>query len=152
MDAKELVRKLSLDPVICANVPLQMQFGMPMLDMVGDRLIIHFRLHREDYENQCIVFYPCQYEVAWEYPFKKLVLFKDLSLERPTDALVPLHTIPAKRMLSIGRFLLEELFDECTRLISVRAEKGTISQMLLQNYHKHFDEVVGRLELNELYH
>lgn len=54
-------------------------------------------------------------------------------------------------MLSIGRYYLNELYDECTRLLTAQEEKGSVPDAMLRSYQQLYREIAEKLGLKALY-
>ena len=151
MDAKELVKKLAQHPLVKSDMPLQVQLGLPYLDIRGGKLCISFRPHRELCADGKIVFYPQQYEIAWAYPFEKVIRFSNLAYEKDIDALEPAGCIRLEQMAGGGKYLLEELYSECSRVITFWEQEGSVSDVMLRKYQRLYYETAEQLQLGELY-
>ncbi len=151
MDAKELVKKLAQHPLVKSDMPLQVQLGLPYLELRGGKLCISFKPHRELCADGKIAFYPQQYEIAWAYPFEKVIRFTNLAYEKKIDASEPVGCISLDRMAGGGRYLLEELYSECSRVITFREKEGKVSDVMLKKYQRLYYETAGQLRLSALY-
>jgi len=151
MEARELIKKLALHPVTQSSMALGMQLGFPWLEKKKDMLLLSFKPHKETCEGNGISFYPQQYEIVWAYPFTRIVLFRDLTLETDIDAHAPICTIGHDRMLSSVKYRLNELYDECTQVLTVWDEKGEVPDAMLRGYQKKYRETAELLGLEALY-
>jgi len=151
MDARDVVKTLALSPAMQSSVALGMQMGLPWLEKKKNMLLMSFRPHRESHEKGGVSIYRHQYEAVWAYPFTRLVLFRDLTLEQDIDVAEPICIIPDDKMLSSVKYRLNELYDECSRILTVWDEKGDVSEVMLRKYQQKYLETVERLRLEELY-
>lgn len=151
MDAKELVNRLAQHSLVKSEMPLQVQLGLPYLDLRAGKLCISFKPHRELCNNGMIEFYPQQYEIAWVYPFHKVIHFSNLAYERELDASEPVGYISLDRMAGGGKYLLEELYAACSRVISFWERDGQVSDVMLKKYQRLYYETAERLGLSALY-
>lgn len=151
MDAKELVKRLAQHPLVKSDMPLQVQLGLPYLELKGRKLCISFKPHRELCANGRIAFYPQQYEIAWAYPFEKVIRFANLAYEKEIDASKPVGCISLDWMAGGGRYLLEELYSECSRVITFWEKEGKVSDVMLKKYQRLYYETAGQFRLSALY-
>lgn len=151
MDAKELVSRLAQHSLVKSEMPLQIQLGLPYLEIRGGKLCISFKPHRELCNNGRIDFYPQQYEIAWVYPFHKVIRFSNLAYERDLDASQPVGSISLDRMAGGGKYLLEELYAACSRVLSYWERDGQVSDVMLKKYQRLYFEIAEQLQLSALY-
>ena len=155
MDAKELVKKLAQHPLVKSDMPLQVQLGLPYLENRGGKLCISFKPHRELCVDGKLAFYPQQYEIAWAYPFEKVIYFSNLSYtiesDKEVDASKPVACVSLDRMAGGGKYLLEELYSECTRVLTFREQEGKVSDVMLRKYQRFYYETARQLGLSALY-
>ena len=95
--------------------------------------------------------FPQLYELAWAYPFEKVVLFRDLTLERNIDVHQPVCVIAEKEMLDLGVYYWEELSENCSRLLFFQEEYGSVSDVAISKYHQLYAKVIRELHLEALY-
>lgn len=151
MEALELVEKLSQSDIIASELPLGLQLGLPWLEERNGRLCIRFLPHREEYVENCICYYAPQFEIAWVWPFAHLASFRNLTLEGTVNVSQPLCTISVDRLLSVGKFGMDELYDECSKILTIRDETGTITSAWIRAYQKKYLNLIETLDLTELY-
>lgn len=151
MDAKELVGKLTQHSLVKAEMPLQVQLGLPYLELKAGKLCISFKPHRELCNNGIIEFYPQQYEITWVYPFHKVIRFSNLSYEKDIDASKFVGSISLSRMASRGKYLIDELYEACGRVISFWERDGQVSDVMLKKYQRLYYETAEQLQLSALY-
>ena len=112
MEARDLMKKLALHPVIQTSMALGMQLGLPWLEKKKGMLLLGLKPHKEIYESDGVAFYPQQYEITWAYPFTRIVLFRDLTLESEIDTHTPICIIGHDRMLSSVKYRLNAQLSE----------------------------------------
>ena len=151
MDALELVKRLSFDPVVETHMAMQVQLGLPYLEKRNDRLCIRFLAHREDCLQGRIDFYAPQYKIAWVYPFHQLISFENCLYSGDLQLSAPLCTVDAARFASRGRYILLDLYEQCSRVLSMQERDGTVSDVTLRRYQKAFFEAVRELGLTAVY-
>ena len=151
MDALELINKLSAHPAVEENMSLQAQLGLPWLEKRNGRLCVCFRAHREDYRDGHIDFYAPQYDLVWTYPGLHLVFFENRLYRNAPDLTAPVCSLPAQRFAGRGRYLLSELYDQCSRILELQDRDGTVSEVTLHRYQQTFFETVRELELTDIY-
>jgi len=94
-----------------------------------------------------IAFYPQQYEIAWVDPFEKVIHFANLAYEKTIDVSKPVGCIRLDRMAGGGRYLLEELYAECSKVITFQEREGKVSNVMLKKYQRLYYETAGHLLL-----
>lgn len=151
MDAAELVMKLSNSPIVRSEVSMQMQLGLPWLEIRNGELCIRFRLHREEYRDGKILFFAPLYEMEWVYPFAHVILFRNLLFEDRIDVEKPLHEVNGDWMLGIGKYYTKELYKECTEALSFREKNGMINDIVIAGYQDRYRKAVEQLGLQKLY-
>lgn len=151
MDALELVKTLSAHPVVEENMAMQVQLGLPYLEKRNGRLCIRFLAHREDYRDGEIDVYAPQYQIAWAYPFHKLVFFQNEMYSRQGDWSAPVCTLSAKRLGGRGKYILLELYEQCSRVLTIQERDGDVSDVTLRRYQRAFNEAVRELGLTRVY-
>ena len=151
MDALELVNKLSAHPLVEENMAVQVQLGLPWLEKWNEQLCIRFRAHREDFRDGAIHFYAPQYDLVWTYPGMHLVFFENHLYTGSPDLSAPVCTLSAERFAERGKFLLSELYDQCSRVLELQDRDGTVSDVTLRRYRQAFLETVRELGLAAVY-
>lgn len=151
MDAKELVKKLTLSSIMQNSVAIGTQLGLPWLEKRKGMLLLSFRPHKEVHSKDGVVIYPQQYEVAWVYPFTRVALFRDMTLDKEINVKEPVCIIPDERMLGTGKYRLNELYDECTRVITKWEKEGDAADAMITGYQKKYADTVETLKLEALY-
>ena len=151
MDALELIKKLQQSQIVRSELPMQLQLGFPWLEKRNDRLCISFKAHKEEYVNGSIVFYAAQYDLAWAWPFEHLVLFRNRSLYADADFSGPLCTVSGKLMLTTGKYLMDELYQECTWILSAQEKGGSVTDTMIRAYQRQYRETAETLGLTKLY-
>lgn len=150
MDAVEIVKKISNHYLVENDIAIQMQLGFPYLEKKGDMLYMSFKPHKEVYQKGKIDFYTPQYKIVFVFPFDHVVYFEKFSYK---GAFSPEHVtfISDDDMLSIGQYLIDELFDACSRVLTFWEETGTVSDLIVSKYQEQYKRTVGRLNLQEVY-
>lgn len=151
MDAEELVKKLSNSPIVQSEVSMQMQLGLPWLEIKNSELCVYFRPHKEEYRNGKIQFFAPLYEIEWVYPFAHMILFRNLKFEDRIDAETPLYEVSGDWVLGIGRYYTKELYKECSEALSFREKNGTVNDIVISKYQAMYRKTVERLGLQKLY-
>lgn len=148
MDALKLIETLARSEFVQTELPMNQQFGLPWLEKRGGRLCLCFKAHREELEGEELWYYPPQFELVWVWPFEHLESFRRLD---PADASTPAARVPVKRLLSSGRYGLDELYQECSRVLSIREKNGELTDAWLRSYQKKYRETVAELGLQAVY-
>lgn len=151
MDALELVKKLSAHRIVEENMSMQVQLGLPYLEKRNGKLCIRFLAHREDYRDGEITFYAPQYIVAWVYPFHQLISFENCLYYGKPELSEPVCVLSAGRFAGRGRYILLDLYEQCSRVLSMQERDGTVSEVTLDRYRKAFYEEVRELGLTKVY-
>lgn len=151
MDARKLLKKLSSHPAVACDMALQVQLGLPYLEKKNNRLCISFMPHVESLDGEDILFFAPQYHITWVYPFEHVVYFEDLSYSRNMDAGNPVYTESLSKYAKRGKYVLNGLFDECTRVLSIQEKNGMVSDVTVQKYQKTYFDAVQALGLTSVY-
>lgn len=151
MDALELVSKLSNSPIVRSEISLQMQLGLPYLEMKNNELCIRFQPHREEYKDGKMQFFMPLYEIAWVYPFEHVICFRNMVYEKEIDVTMPVHEANGEWVLGIGKYYMKELYKECSGVLSFREQNGTVNEMIVSKYQNLYQKTVERLGLQKLY-
>lgn len=151
MNAQEMMEKLVRHPMLYSNIGLQMQLGLPYLEKRHGKLCVSFLPHREACENGNILFFAPQYKITWVYPFERVVFFENSLYYDAPDLAQPLGTMPLERYGERGKFLLKDLYAQCTDVLQLYERDKTVSEVTLRRYQKVYFETVQALGLTGLY-
>lgn len=151
MDAREVVKKLSQHPVVTNDMAMQVQLGLPYLERRNGKLCISFKPHAERLNGEHIEFYNPQYEIAWAYPFVHLISFQNLRYSQNLQLAAPVAQIPLKYYSKYGVYMVEQLYESCTRVLTFQERDGKVSDLSLRKYHQAYYEVVRDLGLETVY-
>lgn len=151
MDAKEVVKKLSQHPVVTNDMSMQIQLGLPYLERRNGKLCISFKPHIERLDRDNIEFFSPVYEIAWVYPFEHLIAFENLTYSQNIDLTAPVTKISLKNYGSHGVYMVEHLYEKCTRVLSFQEKDGNVSDLSIKKYQQAYCEVVRDLELEAVY-
>lgn len=151
MDAIELIDKLMQHPLVLSQLPMQMQLGLPSLAKKRGELCMRFIPHREDFVNHHLEIYPGQYILEFVYPFEKVICFRSLLYEREIDLSSPLCCMEPEFLAARGKYSLNELYSECSRVLTAREKTGAVPEVMLANYRKLYDRILKRMGLEQLY-
>lgn len=151
MDAKAVIKKLSQHPVVTNDMTMQVQLGLPYLERRNGKLCISFRPHMERLDGESIDFYRPQYGIVWAYPFERLMFFENLSCSQNIDLTEPVANIPLKDYSSHGVYMVEQLYEKCTRVLAFQEKDGKVSDLSLRKYQQAYCEVVRDLGLEAVY-
>ena len=125
--------------------------GIPYLEKRNDKLCIFFKPHKELYKNGVYEFYAPQYTVAWVYPFKHLVQFENLLYSEHLVCSEPVKQISGTLYLKKSRYILNELYQECSKVLSFQERDGKVSDVSLKKYQTKYWDTVCELGLNDIY-
>lgn len=151
MNANEMMEKLARSPAVHANIGMQMQLGLPYLEKKNGKLCVSFLPHREECRDNAMQFFTPQYKITWVYPFDRIVFFENsLYGDEPV---VPqlVQTIPLERYAQRGKYILLDLFEQCSRVLSMQERDGDVSDVTLKRYQKAYYEAVQELGLTKVY-
>lgn len=151
MDTFELVDKLSHSSIVKAEIPLGIQIGLPWLEMKNGKLCICFKPHREEYADECVYYYAPQFYIAWVWPFEHLVSFQRLTLDSSIDISKPISSISISRLLSVGKYGMNELYRECTKILNLQEKDNTVSEAWIRSYQKSYNNLIETLGLEKIY-
>lgn len=151
MNAMEMMEKLIRHPVVHANIGMQMQLGLPYLEKRNGKLCVTFLPHREDYRDGMMEFFTPQYRITWAYPFERTVFFENRLYSENPETTKMVHTIPMERYAERGRFLLKDLYEQCSNVLAVYERDKAVSDVTLRKYQKAYFETVQELGLTGVY-
>ena len=151
MDTGELLHKLANSEIVQAEIPLGLQLGMPWLEKRNGRLCICFLPHKEELNDKIICYYPPQLEIAWVWPFEHLASFHRMTLERSIDMEKPICTLSVNRLLTTGKFGMDELYRECTTILNLMDNNGTVSDAWVGSYQNKYRKLMDTLGLEAVY-
>lgn len=151
MDAKEVVKKLSQHPVVTNDIAMQVQLGLPYLERRSNKLCISFKAHVERLNGEYIEFYEPQYEIAWVYPFEHLISFENLRYSQNVQMIDPVAEIPLDDYSRHGIYVVAQLYEKCTRVLSFQEQDGMVSDLSLRKYQQAYFEAVYELGLEAVY-
>lgn len=151
MDAKEMMHILSTHSVVRSDMTMQVQLGLPYLDKRMDKLCVSCLPHREEYRDECVVFYQPQYRITWVYPFQKIIAFENSAYFRPLNCSEPVCSVKSEQYILRGRSVLNELYAQCSGLLAAYEREGTVSDVALRRYRREYYEAVRELGLTDIY-
>ena len=151
MDSLKLIKEIISNPTLKENMSLHMQLGLPYLEKKNEKLCMSFRPHLEKLANGNIEYYAPQYDLELVYPFKKIIKFINLSYETTVDMSVPVATVNAKELASIGAGYMNELYAACTRVLEFQEQDGKVSDVSIKKYQKSYYDTIEKLGLTALY-
>lgn len=151
MNATEMMEKLSCHPVVRDNVGMQMQLGLPWLEKRNGKLCVSLLPHREDCRDGAMAFFAPQYKITWVYPFDRIVFFENGLYNGKTEAPQVVHSTPVERYVQRGRFLIKDLYEQCSRVLAVYERDQDVSDVTLGKYQKAYFETVRELGLTGIY-
>lgn len=151
MDAMELMERLSQHPLVLSQLPLQMQLGLPYLAKKRGELCMRFIPHRENFADNRLEIYPGQYILEFVYPFEKIICFRNLLYEGGVDLSSPIGSMTPEFLAAKGKYCLNELYSECSRVLTAREKTGSVSDVMIANYQKLYSSTWKRMGLEQLY-
>lgn len=151
MNAQEMIEKLVRHPVTHGNMGLQMQLGLPFLEKKNGKLCVTFLPHREDCRDGMMAFFTPQYRITWVYPFEQMVFFENRLYSQMPEAVKVEHTLPVERYAERGRFLLKDLYAQCSDILAAYERHSKVSDVTLQKYQNAYFETVQTLGLSGIY-
>lgn len=151
MNAVEMMEKLTSSPIVRANIGMQMQLGLPYLEKRHGKLCVCFRPHREDFRDGRMEFYAPQYQIAWVYPFDRIITFENTMYFHELDLSKPVCSMPAEKYLTRGKYVLNELYEQCSGLLAAYERNKDVSDVALRRYQKAYYETVQEMGLAGIY-
>lgn len=151
MNTDKLLRKMSKHPLIRSDISLQVQFGLPLLEKRNECLCMSFKPHKEILENGKLFVYPQQYEVEFIYPFNHIIKFNNLIYYQKIDLSKPISFIDPQWMATKGKYILNELYNACDRVLKFQEQDGKVSDLSISKYQKIYYDTAESLGLLELY-
>lgn len=151
MNAVEMMNKLSMHPVVRADMVMQVQLGLPFLEKRMDKLCVSVLPHREEYREGCVKSYLPQYKAVWVYPFDKLIAFENTAYFCPVDLSRPVSSVTAEKYALRGKYILNELYEQCSGVLAAYERNGTVSDVALRRYQRAYYEAVRELDLTAVY-
>ena len=151
MDAVEMMEKLTCNPIVRANIGLQMQLGLPYLEKRKGKLCVTCLPHREEYRDGMMEFFTPQYQIAWVYPFDRIIACENTVYFRDLDLSKPVCAMPAEKYLTRGKYVLNELYAQCSGLLAAYEQNHDVSDVALRRYQKAYYETVQEMGLTGVY-
>lgn len=151
MNALKFIEELSRHPVVRNDMDICMQLGFPSIEKKGETLLVSFKAHKQASLNGNMEYYEPVYEITWSYPSGKLVHFKDLYYEGECDSKTPLHTIDGRLLSTKGKYLYNEIYNECTRCFDLWDKNGTLSDLTVEKYNCVLKQNIIQLGLDCIY-
>lgn len=147
MKLAEVEQQILSHPLFSLQIPLQMQLGLPELYTERGMLMLHYRLHRQVYQDGTVLFFPVAYELKIAYPLGRVISFTDHCVE-PQDT--PLCQIPGEQLLTRGCALLQELYEVADRVLRL-LQMGDTAENDLAVYQNKYRNTIRELQLQTLY-
>ena len=151
MDTLETLHKLANSDIVQAEIPLGLQLGLPWLEKQNGKLCICFMPHKEELDGEKILYYPPQFEIAWVWPFEHLASFRRLTLDRTIDMEKPACSLGVNRLIFTGKYGMDELYGECTKILNLMENNGTVTDAWILSYQKKYKKLTGALGLEAVY-
>jgi len=151
MDTLEILQKLANSDIVQAEIPLGVQLGLPWLEKQNGKLCICFMAHKEELKDDSILYYSPQFEIAWVWPFEHLASFRRLTLDRTINVEKPLCSLQVNRLLSGRKYRMDELYRECTKILNLMEENGTVTDAWILSYQNMYKKLTNALGLSEIY-
>lgn len=114
-----------------------------MLEKKRGELCICFAPHCEMYVNQRLEIYAGQYILKVVYPFDKVIYFRSLLYEEGIDLSTPLCILDAGYLAAKGKYNLDELYAECSRVLTARGKTGAYPMQWLPVTENYITERLG---------
>ena len=130
---------------------MQVQLGLPSLERRNNKLCISFKAHGERLNGEHIEFYEPQYEIAWVYPFEHLISFENLRYSQNVQMIDPVAEIPLDDYSRHGIYVVAQLYEKCTRVLTFQEQDGMVSDLSLRKYQQAYYEAVRDLGLEAVY-
>lgn len=140
-------QQISNHPLFSLQIPVQMQLGLPELYTEKGVLMLHYRLHRQEYRDGVVLFFPAAFDLVLAYPFRRIVSFTDHCFGSQ-DA--PLCQVSGNYLLTRGSELLQALYENADKILG-HWQAGEESEEDLAAYQAQYQNIIRELHLQALY-
>lgn len=153
MEINGIMKNIAASSIYKKEVGTSFQLGLPRFLSRENELFIKFYPHLERYSNETLSYYLPQYELELVYPFRHVVLFRNLSYtinERcitKKDPVCKIHT----RDLAANADYVRVLFSLADDVIYCREENSDNLQYLVLNYDRQYILTAESMGLQAIY-
>lgn len=129
---EDFLKRINTSTVVRSNIPMGLGMGFPMLNIVGDNLLVSVFYYRSILrpEDQTLLM-PPEYQISVDYPSGKLVSFRNLRLDsgyRNLNFDKPAGTFRHEAIKGLDRAEYkqkkQELFSLMDKLVAFLGEEG----------------------------
>ena len=150
MDFREIMKKIVSSTTYKAEVGTAFQLGLPQFEIQNGELLAVFYPHLERCVNGVIGYYAPQYELKLVYPFRHIVLFRDLSYTGREQANLPVSKVSVQTVEDHGK-ALRGLFTLAGEIVQCRKDGSDQLQLLISEYDKQFQLLTQSMEVQAIY-
>lgn len=140
MKIDEIMNDIVKSSTYKKEVGTSFQLGLPQFFLHNNELFVLFYPHIEKFYNNIVSFYSPNYEIILIYPFRHIVLFKNLFYA--TNSNFVLKKEPACKIhiddIASNVNNISDLFSIANDIICAREEKANDLQYLLLKYRKQY--------------
>lgn len=144
LSIQEFLKKMNTSVVVRENIPMGLGMGFPVLNIVGDRLLVSVFYYRTILRpNDKTLLMPPEYFLTFDYPSAKLTSFQSLRLDQRYQKLdfgKPVGTFRHEAIKHLNRDEYKqmkiELFDVLNRLIAYLGDEGEFTQKDEEKLHQ----------------
>ena len=147
MKIELFAQQILSNPLFSSQIPVQLQLGIPEIYEDRGLLILHYRLHRQEYLDGVVRLFPAACTLKLAYPTGRILSFTDCCL--PPQQ-VPVCQIPGEELLKRGSVLLRALYESADRILC-QWEMGELSHDALAAYGIQYQNTIRELRLQPLY-
>ena len=153
MKIDEIMKNVVTSSIYRKEVGTSLQLGLPKFTMRNHELFVMFYPHLEIYSNDAVSYYPPQYEIELLYPFRHIVLFRNIHYT--TDKNLAPHSEPVRNIpvsdLAANIDYIRVLFSKADEILQCRENDTADLQSLVLDYNKHYYEVAESMGLQVIY-
>lgn len=158
MKTETIMKNIVTSSIYKKEIGTAFQLGLPRFIFRSNELFMKFYPHLEKYFDGIVSYYPPQYELELVYPFRHIVLFKNLAYTTDPysfvdkDPVCKIHT----RDLAVNVSDLYDLFSLADEIIQCREADIEYKnqhhlQSLVLNYDKHYILTAKSMRLQTIY-
>lgn len=153
MNINEIMKSIVASSTYRKEVGASFQLGLPKFTVRNNELFVTFYPHLEIYSNQAVSYYPPQYEIELLYPFRHIVLFRNIPYT--TDKGIASRSEPVRRIpvsdMTKNINSIRELFSRADDILRCREKDNADLQSLVLDYNKHYFITAESMGLQAIY-
>lgn len=153
MKIEKIMKDIAASSTYRKEVGTCFQLGFPRLTLRGGELFAAFYPHIERYAGETVRYYLPQYELEYVYPFRHLVLFRNLCClgEKPGGGKeTPACQIPVRELTACIPSV-QALFSLADAVIRCREEKSGELESFVRDYQRQYFQTAASMGLQGIY-